>query len=65
MMRKGVVTVGDADERIRPVVAVVRRDEGGDARRVALESQRHQVIHQPQMLFVLLGDAGRSGKIRL
>ena len=65
MVRKGVVPIGHADERIRPVVAIVRRDEGGDTRRVALERQRHQVIHQPQMLFILLGHAGRAGKIRL
>ena len=65
MVGKGVVAFRHANGRIRAIVAVVRRDEGDDTSRVALESQRHHVIHQLQVFFVLLGNTSGTREIRL
>ena len=50
--------LGDAEERVRPVAAVVREHEGRDARRVGLEGQGQQIEHQPDVALVVVRDAG-------
>ena len=59
VVRQVVVAVGHADERIGPVAALVGHDERADARQVALEGQGHQVVHQADVLGVVLRNAGR------
>ena len=56
-MREVVVAVAHADEGIRAVAALARGHEGRDARRVRLEREREQVIHDAQMLGEIAGDA--------
>ena len=64
VVRQVVVAVGDADGPVAAVAAVVGEDERGDPRQVALERQREQVAHQPEVLLVVGRDAERPRVLR-
>ena len=50
VVRQLVVAVVDADHLVGAVAAFVGGHEGDDPRRVGLERQRHQVVHQADVL---------------
>lgn len=52
------MSVGDTDERVGSVAAVVSDDEGADAGGIGLKGERHQVVHQPDMLLIIRGNTG-------
>ena len=52
VMRKMVVPLGNADFLEAAVTAIVRQQEGGDARRVGLECERKNVEHQADVIAV-------------
>ena len=49
----GMMAVGDANLRIRPVADLARDHERHDARDIGLVGQRHQVVHQLDVLLVV------------
>ena len=62
MVRAVVVALGNAELREGAVAAVVRQEQGGDARRVGLKSHGEEVIHEVHVLAEVVGDAvGRGG----
>ncbi len=59
MMRKIVMPLGHANERIAAIAAGVSEHERRDARQIGLECQHQQIGHQPQMLGMILRNAIR------
>ena len=59
MMRDAVVRLRHADIRIAQAGELARHDHARDARRVGLERQHLQVVHEPRVLLVGVGNVGR------
>ena len=57
--------VGDAKLRVRAIVAIVSKHHRGNSRRVGLERERQQVVHQIHVIADFGRNTGRCVDVRI